>query len=188
MRLHLVNLGKKLFFKKKIPRLLAKRQTSPLDDGSCLLLANPSSSSSKADQSASTWFDGTCCGFFYVHINPEQIECLGKDLLLPSPPFLFAITLRHPNEAVWGERHPLRLLLALTHGNPRALVSDRDRAAVLAVDNPTTVNSSVLSVCGACNDDVCFIRVPDLNILLTGLGGAGELKIQLMVCRFKMCT
>lgn len=104
--------------------------------------------------------------------------------LLPTPPFLFAITLRHPNEAAWAERLPLRLLLTLTRGGRSdgtlQLISDRDRDPVLSANN-ASVLSNVLSICGANNGDACFIRVPELNILVTGFGSSEELTLQLLV-------
>lgn len=159
---------------------------SPLDEGSCLLLPNPLTGQQLKQQqsSPSTWFDGACCGFLYIHASPRYAESLTDLLcLLPTPPFLIALILRHPNEVTWATRHPLRLLLTLSRSCNYAfpLVSDRDRLP--AFSGSGAAASSVLSLCGggSGNGAVLSFYVPDLNILVSGLGGRGELRLQLLV-------
>nr|CDS18908.1 zinc finger FYVE domain containing protein 9 [Echinococcus granulosus] len=160
----------------------------PLDEGFCLLLPNPFTGQQQRQQqlSSSTWFDGACCDFLYVHASPPHAESLTDLLcLLPTPPFLIALILRHPNEVTWATRHPLRLLLTLSRACNDAfpLISDRDRSP--AFSNNDAAASSVLSLCdgGSGSGAVCCFHVPELNILVSGLGGRGELRLQLLLRR-----
>lgn len=153
------------------------------DDGSLLLLPNPGKSQQRNDdqhqESGSSWFDGTCCGFLYIHANSHQTEILTSLSLLPSPPFLFAISLRSSNEATIARRHPLRLLLALNqaaNGSNLPLISDRDRQPLF-----TSYSASGLGIISL-SGGMCFLRIPEMKILATGLGNpSSELKLHLLV-------
>ncbi|VDM18116.1 unnamed protein product [Hydatigera taeniaeformis] len=157
-----------------------------LDEGSCLLLPNPFADQQHQQSSSSTWFDGTCCGFLYVRACSRYAEALTDLLcLFPTPPFLISLVLRHPSEVTWATRHPLRLLLTLSQSSNCAfpLISDRDRLPVFSADGATA--SSVLSLCSASRGKgaVLCVYVPELNILVSGLGGRGELRLQLLFRR-----
>ncbi|KAM7539225.1 hypothetical protein Aperf_G00000055609 [Anoplocephala perfoliata] len=159
----------------------------PFDDGSLLLLPNPGKSQLQNDyqqqETGSSWFDGTCCGFLYIHANSCRNALLSSLTLLPSPPFLFAISLRSPNEASIASRHPLRLLLALnrvSNGYNLPLISDRDRQPLFASDG--IAGPSILSLSDGVG--MYLLQIPEVNILATGLGNASdELKLQLLLRR-----